>query len=307
MHSFELVVGSNINRLLWDECVQQSPNGLIYGQSFFLDNISPGWSGLIGENYDWVFPIISNKKFGFSYLYQPPFTQQLGIYAKQGIEVPFKEIFSWLKAHYSFWEISWNKATTALLDDPNVDTKSATNYVLPLAKDCHNITQNYHNDLRKNLKKRMQFAMQYQSSKDYKTCINLYVEHYANRTPNVSKNDFDNFRKLCQFAQQNDKLICRDVLNDKGTILSTALLLLDGKRLYNMMNTTTDEGRKMSSNHLLIDSIIREFAGRDLILDFEGSDLSGVKSFYQNFGAINDPYYYIKYNNLPWPAKLFKQ
>ena len=76
-------------------------------QYIFLDLLSPGWSALIGENYEWVLPVIANKKFGVSYLYQPPFTQQLGVYADQGVKVPIDEIISWLKAKYSFWEISW--------------------------------------------------------------------------------------------------------------------------------------------------------------------------------------------------------
>ncbi len=307
VYSFRFVDRFNLNILLWDECVLQSSEGLIYGHAFFLDDLSPGWSAIIHENYEWVLPVIANKKFGVSYLYQPPFTQQLGLYAKPGVEVPIDEIISWLKAKYSFWEISWNKATASLVEDEKIITTSATNYILDLSKDYKSIAQNYHNDLVKNLKKSTQFAMQYQPSKKYKTCIDLYVEHYAKRTPNISKNDYANFSKLCHFAEQNNMLLCRDAVNEKGEILSTALLLFDGKRLYNMMNTTTDEGRKMSSNHFIIDSIIREFAGQPYIFDFEGSDLPGVKSFYENFGAANEPYFHIKYNNLPWPAKLLKQ
>ena len=102
-------------------------------------------------------------------------------------------------------------------------------------------------------------------------------------------------------------LQCRDAVNKKGEILSTALLLFDGKRFYNMMNTTTDKGRKMSSNHYLMNSIIQEFAGQPYIFDFEGSDLPGVKAFYENFGAANEQYFHIKYNNLPWTVKLIKR
>ena len=285
----------------------QSSYGLIYANSFFLDYLSPGWSALIDEKYEWVLPVIANKKLGFSYLFQPPFTQQLGLYAKPDVKIPIDEIIIWLKENYSFWEMNWNASTASCVKDVKVIKTSATNYVLDLSKDYKSITNNYQHDLVKNLKKSSQFAMQYQPTKNYKTCIDLYVEHYANRTPNVSKNDYDNFGKLCHFAEQNNMLLCRDTVNEKGAILSTALLLFDGKRLYNMMNTTTDEGRKMSSNHYLIDSVIREFAGQPYIFDFEGSDLPGVKSFYENFGATNEPYFHIKYNNLPWVAKLIKR
>ena len=73
------------------------------------------------------------------------------------------------------------------------------------------------------------------------------------------------------------------------------------------MNTTTSEGKLVSANHFLFDKIIEEFAGSGFILDFEGSDLHGVKSFYENFNPINEPYYYLKINKLPTLLKLLKK
>ncbi len=285
----------------------QAANAPIYLQAFYLNAISPKWCALAGENYDWILPIISNKKFGIPYLYQPPFTQQLGIYAKPGVEVPFNEIISRLKANYRFWEINWNAATAGLLADEIIAKSSATNFILDLSKEYKSIAQNYHTDLVKNLKKSSQFSLQFQPSNDYQFSIDLYVEHYASRTPYVTRNDYDNFRKLCHFAKQKNQLICRDATNAKGEIVATALLLSDCRRMYNMMNTTTEQGRKQAANHFLINEIIKEFAGQNIIFDFEGSDLPGVKVFYENFGAVNEPYFHIKYNNLPWPAKLFKR
>ena len=307
MLHFQLIKGYEIDKTQWDNCVHQSQCGFIYGQSFYLNAICPQWAGLIGHNYDWVLPIISNKKFGFSYLYQPPFAQQFGVYAKPGVEIPFQEIISWLKAKYKFWEINWNAATVALLKDEPLTQNPAANFILDLSNDYKSIAQNYHNDLVKNLKKSEQFSLQYFPTNGFSISVDLYKQHYGNRTPNVTPKDYNNFKKLCHFAQQNNMLYCRNAVNKQGEILSTAILLFDGSRLYNMMNTTTESGRKMSSNHFLIDSILREFSKSDLVFDFEGSDLPGVRSFYKNFGAANEPYFQLKYHNLPWPVKLFKQ
>ena len=301
-----LIPCHQINTSQWDNCVQQSDNGLIYGQSFFLNHISPGWSGLVGENYDWVLPVVSRKKFGFSYLYQPPFTQQLGVYAKKGVVVPYQEIIQWLKANFSFWEISWNVATAKHIADAKILQTEATNFVLVLSKGYKTIAENFHTDLIKNLKKSTQSRLLYQPSPRFENCIYLFLLHYASRTPHVTQADYRNFRKLCFFAKENNQLICRDAINEKGDVLATALLLSGGNRMYNMMNTTTEEGRKKAANHFLINEIIKEFAGQNIIFDFEGSDLPGVKVFYENFGAVNEPYYHIRYNNLPWPVKLFK-
>jgi len=49
------------------------------------------------------------------------------------------------------------------------------------------------------------------------------------------------------------------------------------------LNATTEDGRKSAANHFLIDQLIREFCEEEWLLDFEGSDLEGVKHFYQSF------------------------
>ena len=73
------------------------------------------------------------------------------------------------------------------------------------------------------------------------------------------------------------------------------------------MNTTTSGGKIVAANHFLFDKIIEEFAGSNYILDFEGSDLPGVKSFYEKFCPLDEPYFYLKINNLHPILKLLKK
>ncbi len=57
----------------------------------------------------------------------------------------------------------------------------------------------------------------------------------------------------------------------------------------------------------MIDHFIKEHAGENLILDFEGSDIKNLAWFYSSFGATEEKYAGIKMNRLPYPFKLFKQ
>ena len=67
------------------------------------------------------------------------------------------------------------------------------------------------------------------------------------------------------------------------------------------------EGRQKAAGHFLLDNLFREWAGHPLLLDFEGSELPGVSFFYSNFGGHDQPYYFYRYNDLPWPLRLFKK
>lgn len=297
---------NEIDKQKWDECVTAAANGLIYARSFYLDNMCHGWKALTGKNYEWVLPISQRTKFGISYLYQPPFTQQLGVFAKPGVIVPLREIIHWLKTNYKFWEVNWNYTTDTSLINPPVNITVATNYILDLARDYESITTNYGKDLINNIRRSRRFKLIYRGTSDYNRCIELFKKYYGNRLINLKDKDYNNFGKLCDSAFKRDMLIAREAVDNKGELMSIVLLLNDGKRIYNVMNTTTDTGRKTGANHFLLDSVIREFSAKDLLFDFEGSDLPGVKSFYENFGPVSQPYFRLKYNNLRWPVRLFK-
>lgn len=305
--AIQFLKNKEIDKDRWDDCITLSVNNLIYAKTFYLDNIASGWAAITGPNYEWVFPLTIRQKFGISYLYQPAFTQQLGVFSKAGVIVPYQEIISWLQKHYLFCEINLNFATCYKLASLPVTINLANNFILDLSPGYEAIAANYHSDLNKNLKRSKNFRNIYRQTNDFNICINLYNESYGNRIPHVKESDYKNFSKVCDYASQNSILICREVINENGTLLASALLLFDGSRLYNLMNTTTPAGRKTKANHFLLNSIIKEFSGKDIIFDFEGSDLPGVKNFYENFGAINQPYLKMKYNCLPWPINLLKK
>ena len=59
---------------------------------------------------------------------------------------------------------------------------------------------------------------------------------------------------------------------------------------------------------MLIDQFIKDHAGKDLTLDFEGSDSASVTGvFYRRLGATLETYTTIYNNKLPFPVSLLKR
>ncbi len=309
MHSTHIrfLKNNQVNKQRWDDCIDHCPNGLIYAKSIYLDCMCPGWNALIHEDYDWVMPLTSRSKFGISYLYQPPFTQQLGVFAKdKSVNIPWQEILKMIGKKFKYWQYNFNFGTPAIFDESFV-VKPATNFVLHLKPGYDIIQLSYARDLFRNLEKSSRQRLHYSLATDPALAIEMYKGLYGDRMPHVTQTDYNRCKKLISLLQNEHKIVCRQVVNDQQEMLAIALLLQNKNRLYNLMNSTTEAGRKTAANHFLMDSIIREFAGQDLILDFEGSDLAGVKAFYQNFGAANQPFYMVTYNQLPWPINLLKR
>jgi hypothetical protein len=295
-----------INKIKWDECIRNAENSLIYAQSFYLDAMSPGWDAIVEKNYNWVLPITKRRKFGINYLYQPNFTQQLGVFFKKDANLPWQEIIRMLQQKFSFWEDNWNFCTDTDQLPSTLQKSTATNFIIDLSCAYTDIASNYHNVLKKNLKRAKNAGLKYATLTDYRKAVKFYKKYYSYRMPHVKDEQYAAFTRICE-TRNFDDIVCREAVDLNGQTMSIALLLSDGYRLYNIMDTTTAEGKKAQANHFLIDSVIEEFSETKLLFDFEGSDLAGVKNFYQAFGAINQPYYSIRYNNLIWPLRLLKR
>ncbi len=301
------LTNEKIDKERWDANMQSSENGLIYGYSYYLDHVCKGWGALAANDYSWIMPICFKKKYGILYLYQPPFTQQLGIFYQPNTFVPYLDIIQHLQKKYAYCDVNWNYTTKVDVLLSSICGSSANNFILDLNKDYDEIFACYHKDLVKNLKRSKAFNIKYEATDEYGTCIQLYKNHYQKRMPHLKNIDFENIYSLFNNLRQKNQVICRQATNENNEILSTVLLLKDNRRIYNLLNTTTLLGRKYEANHLLLDAVIKEFSPSNLLLDFEGSDLPGVKSFYENFGAVNQPYFHVRYNILKWPLKYFKK
>ena len=308
-----------IDSLKWETCINQSPNGLIYGSLSYLDDMALHWDALILGDYEAVMPLTWNRKWGIRYLYQPPLTPQLGVFSPQPITEEIVTAFlQQAVSHFKFAEIYLNFANRV----PGL--KPFTNIVLDLNAPYAVVRANYKKDLEKNLRRAAGFSLQYGPSSDVDGAIDLYREYYAAKTPHVTASDYRRFTTFCHNAQGSDSVLIRTVTarknNDPASQpdqpqsspaanqppLALALLLKKKNRLYLLMSVCPPAGRKVEANHFLLDNLIREFAGTGTLLDFDGSEIPGVARFYSNFGGIDQPFFFYRYNRLPWPLRLFK-
>ena len=290
----------------WNKCLQDADNSLIYAHTDFLNAMAPDWEGLVVDDYSLIFPVTRHRKYGISYLCQPAFAQQLGIFGKkETIQQKQEAMLMAVAKRYKFAELYLNYMQTSFF--PNGGLNS--NFVLPLGKGYEAISENYKTDLRKNLKRAEKFNLAYLKGYDVTKAITFYRIQYGKQL-GYTNEDWKAFSELCQKWYSQDKAMVRKVVLPKTNgeeLLSIALFLKDEKRLYNIASTTLPNGRMMESNHVLMNELIREFAGQPLTLDFEGSDLPGVAKFYLKFNPQNEPYTFWKINKLPYPIRWLKR
>jgi hypothetical protein len=303
MADINIIPSQQLDKAKWDACVANSSNGLIYAYSYYLDAMANEWHGLVVNDYETIFPMAIRKKWGFSYCYMPAFIQQLGFIGKEiMLDAEIKSaIFSFVKYGSPYLNFSNN-----VFAEQN-HCPSLSNYIIDLNKDYKAIKQSYKKSIDYSLSKAAKQGMDYVVDNDIATALSLYKEHNKLNMLHVTDEDYSKLGRLLLELQKTNQVIIRKAIDTNKQLLSIALLLKDNKRFYNLINYTTDQGRKLEANYFLYDNILREFSAQPMLFDFEGSDLPGVKSFYEKFGAVNQPYFHWHFNNLPLPLRLLKK
>lgn len=296
----KILAAHEIDRLKWDACVSNAENGLIYSRYDYLNHMCDQWHGMVIDDYSAVMALPWRKKFGIRYIYQPSFIQQLGII---GSDIKAEDVIRTIQSFANYGDILFNYSNTNVAF---LNPKKRVNLVIDLYAGYYIISSHYKKDLAANLRKAEKEGLLISNDNDLQLAISMYKDLYQKRIRNLSDNDYTNFQSLCTVLEKDGMCFTRKVQNEKGVLLAIGLFLKDEKRIYNLMNTTTDEGRSKEANHFLLDEVIKEFSGTELLFDFEGSDLPGVKSFYEKFGAVNQPYFYYHYNKLPKLLRLIK-
>jgi hypothetical protein len=296
-----LLERNEIDTAQWDQCILQSANGLIYARALYLDAMAMNWSALVWRNYEAVMPLTWNRKFGFTYLYQPAFTAQLGLFFKNTADQNLVDIFiGQAKAHFRFCEIHLNFAN----DVP--EARLRANYVLDLEKPYTVIRNGYKKRLLENLEEAGTHQLHYLPYSDFPAAIQLFKKQYGARMPQVRVRDYRRFEKLCLNLQQPGLIFARQVRDASGELLNASIFFKDDHRIYNIMSVTLPAGREKRAHFHLLDQLIAEFANSPLVLDLEGSEIPGIAEFYRKFGTRNEPYPFLKYNHLPFPFRLLK-
>lgn len=285
----------------WNSCIQNAENGLIYARTFYLDAMAAHWNGLVLGDYEAVMPLTWNKKYGFAYLYQPAFTAQLGIFFNNDPGKLLANLFiTCAKKYFPFCEIHLNYANII----PDAGLKA--NYVMDLEKPYDLLRLGYKKRLLENLGEAGSYALHYLAGSDFRETIQLFKNLYGHRLSHTRQSDYDHFEKLCGELDSRNMIFIRQVREDSGELLNSSIFFQDDHRIYNIMSVSPATGRVKRAHFYLLDQLIAEFATKKLLLDFEGSDVPGIAEFYRKFGSHDQPYPFLRYNNLPFPFRLFK-
>lgn len=298
-----IIPSAQIDKTKWDDCINKSPNGLVYATSAFLDTMATHWDALVTDNYDYVMPLPWRRKALLHYVYPPAFIQQLGVFSAN--EISASHVTSFIKAippKYRYCELRFNYANA--LPEGNITRHK--NYLLHLQPGYKVLHNNYSRSAKRNITKAASCGI---TIKDNVAPAEIIAIHRArfNDAIGASADDYHNFNRLCSLLYKAGMCITAGAFNNQNSLIAGSIYFVYKSRLTFILNGNTCESLTCGATHLLKDYIIQTFAGSDYILDFEGSDFEKFARFYEQFGATAAEYYTtLVINRLPFLIRFLK-
>lgn len=294
---------AKIDKAKWDDCIGRSANGLIYAWSFYLDIMAAHWDALVYNDYEAVMPLTWNKKFGISYLYQPFLTAQLGVFGKDLEEGIADRFLHAIPRSFRLTEISLNSHNK--INNSLAAVTRRNNFVLPLTKPYEQLSESYSENTRRNIRKAQQSGCRADKGFNAAEVTRLALQqmkHYGQE----SAENANRFYRLYTLLSEKGMTNTFGIRSESGELLASCIFFFSHNRAYYILVGNHPDSRITGASHALIDSFIKDQAGSGMLLDFEGSDIPGLAAFYSGFGAVNEPYSFVKINRLPFFLRWLK-
>lgn len=291
-----------IDKTRWDECIAHACNAHVYAWSWYLDIVHPQWEALVemeGDNYLIVMPITNKKKYGIHYLCQPFFAQQLGVFSVHPLDS--SKVLEFLQAipkKYRLVEIRLNESN--VLDPCCKGMELHRNHLLDLRDSYDSLFSKYHENTRRNLKKALKHNLELVPSVPIQTVIQLFRSDRGASVTHWGDPEYARLERLAQCAITSSNAFVYGIKsNDNESIICAALFVVSHQRITFLFSGNSVAGKEAQAMTFLIDQVLRQYAGREMTFDFEGSDDDQLSRFYQGFGStpISYPSFTYRFRN----------
>jgi len=279
----------------WDELISQSLCETLYPYAWYLDTVASRWSALVVDDYSFVMPVVWKQKYGLKYMYQPFYTQQLGVFSREYVDPTLiRELLSLLYRKFRFGNLNFN--TKNLVSEEknfSVDDKSINE--LDLGREYEEIYAGYSTNAKRNLKRANDHNEDVALDAG---CEELLAFKRENDLIKRSEREYQWLLNLLETIQGN-KAGSIYAIRASGKIIAAAFFAFSRTRGIYLVSASNEEGKEQRSMFKIVDAFIREHAGSHLVLDFEGSNIPSVARFFGGFGARPEIYQGVNFDRLP--------
>lgn len=286
MYSIQKIKRKNLNLEKYSKAINEALNYRIYAEYWYLDILTEEkWECWIWGDYEAVMPIPLQYKFGFKFVLQPIYCQQLGVFYKEEIPDDLFREFERKLHQYRVRSYCFNEENTERYD-PKGEKK--VNYILDLNRPYEEIKKNLSKSSKWNSKQFEKSGLSVELVKNHNSLISFKEKHSPVK---VNKDVLSNlFKKIALHKLELTKCVMKD-----KEINAYAYFALSKKRIIYINSASNEMGRKICAPTGILLETINSFSEKSYFLDFEGSTNPKLGNFFRGFGAEKN--FYTHFNN----------
>lgn len=217
---------------------------------------------------------------------RPPFTQQLGPFGKNLSSADVTQLLNNLPGNGISFRIPLSELVEDLSVPEGFSSRLRCNMVLDIAPGYEKIQESFHRVLRRKLRKHGRATL---SPADPDLIIDLYRQS-AGLKAGLKEKHYAIIKRLINAALANNAAVCCRLDDPETGLLAAGFFPFYRGRLINTFASSTAVGYKKEGMTRLIVELIYAYGGPGQLLDFEGSDLTGVAEFFSSFGPDRKDY-----------------
>ncbi|GAA4000784.1 hypothetical protein GCM10022408_09900 [Hymenobacter fastidiosus] len=301
---------SALNLAAWDACVAAAEQVVPSAQAAWLRATAGRWDAVVevdaaSGRYVSVFPLPVKRRPWGREVYQPAFTQQLGLLTTAGSRHRnVNDYLALLPGRYARFYTQLNAENEPGNALGGFSVARRQTYLLNLTADYAVLLAGYEADYRRRLRVNQQqprplVVTEAAAAQDV---IQLFQQYKGGAVAGLKARHYRQLTQLMTVLQARQQARILEVRRtETGELLAGALFVVQPRRIIYLFAAASPAGKKAGAPLLLPDHVIRQYAGTaGLILDFEGGMIPSIARFFANFGAAPVPYAALTQTSLPW-------
>jgi len=277
---------SEIDFEKYNSCLHNSLNYKVFAEKWYLDAVTNlPWNCLVYDNYKAIMPLPFRKKFGFKYVAQPLFTQQLGVFYKEEISQAIFDDFFKILDKYWVRSYCFNHHNTVNF---KIKGKLQKNYALDLNSTDKQLFAKFRKGTKAEVKVAEREGVVLQNCTNIEDIAHLNESFSNYKISPIFRKTFSSILK--QLQNKNQLLMYVSNLNNEK--VGYICMIINEKSIHYLFSSVSMLGKRVGVSHFQIFNIMKQYSNQETVFDFLGSEIPGVAKFFRSFGAEEKKYTY---------------
>jgi len=231
---------------------------------------------------------------------QPLFVQQLGVFSPDTIHAEkLSDFIASIPSKYKFIQINLNTYNQFKASSPRTSVNRRRTYELDLISPYEKLFGSYSTNAKRNLKKAEKNKVFVTRNSEPQSIIDLFRQNKGKDFKMLDDHTYETLRHLAYSSIHRGNAIAYAAFSANNTLCAGVIFFHSHKKSVLIFSGSNQEAKRNGAMTAIIDQYIRDYAGQNITLDFEGSNNESLARFYSSFGSKECVYLQLRINKFP--------